>query len=436
MRIGLLTQWYDPEPGPARLPGVLARGLAARGHQVSVLTGFPNYPTGELPPGWSMSRMRRQVEDGVSVTRVALYPSHDASAARRMANYGSFGASTLVNGMSALRGADACWVNYSPITVAPAMLAARYGMGVPMVCHIGDLWPDTLTAGGFVPSHPVLGRAVDAALNGWCSAMYAASAKVTYIAPGVEDVLLQRRVPQHKLSYAPMWAEESTFSPADDVTTRAGEEWRAAQGVGPDDVLVLYAGAIGHAQGLHTLIDAAERLSARTDVSASTHAAPTPRLKVVIVGSGVAEAELRSRASDVVTFAGRVPQSQMPVLMAAADAAYVGLAATPLSRITMPSKTQATLAAGVALVAAADGDVQQVTRDSGAGWAVDSGDVDSLTNALAQVCQSGRGGLAERGAQGRQYYERQFSLDRALDRAERDLGAAAATRAAHERNAR
>ena len=115
MRIGLLTQWYDPEPGPARLPGVLARGLAARGHQVSVLTGFPNYPTGELPPGWSMSRMRRQVEDGVSVTRVALYPSHDASAARRMANYGSFGASTLVNGMSALRGADVCWVNYSPI---------------------------------------------------------------------------------------------------------------------------------------------------------------------------------------------------------------------------------------------------------------------------------------------------------------------------------
>lgn len=415
MRIGLLTQWYDPEPGPAALPGTLARGLVARGHQVSVLTGFPNYPTGRLPQGWRMSRVRRQVEDGVSVTRVALYPSHDGSTVRRMANYGSFGASALVNGLSALRGADAVWVNYSPITVAPAMLAARHGLGVPMVCHVADLWPDTLTAGGFAPAHPVLGRVVDGALDAWCDAMYSASELVTYIAPGVHDVLRRRGVPESKLAYAPMWAEESTFSPADDVTARDGMAWRAALGIGDDEIVVLYAGALGHAQGLRTLVDAAG-------------AVDDPRLRVVIVGSGTAEDELRSRAEPLghrVLFPGRVPQSQMPVLMAAADVCFVGLSTTPLSRITMPSKTQATLASGKALLVAADGDVQQATRDSGAGWAVDSGDVRGLTDAMRAVCQSGRRGLAERGRAGRRYYEREFGLQRALDRAEAHLSQAA-----------
>ncbi|MDO5629403.1 MAG: glycosyltransferase family 4 protein [Mobilicoccus sp.] len=419
MRIGLLTQWYDPEPGPAALPGTLARGLVARGHQVSVLTGFPNYPTGRLPEGWRMSRVQRRLERGVSVTRVALYPSHDASTARRMANYGSFGASALVNGLSALRGADAIWVNYSPITVAPAMFAARYLHGTPLICHIGDLWPDTLTAGGFAPSHPVLGRAVDAALHRWCDAMYAASEVVTYIAPGVHRLLRERGVPEEALAYAPMWAEESTFRPADSETRAEGAAWRRELGVSDDDVLCLYAGAIGRAQGLGTLVEAVAGLRRE-------HPELAARLRVVVVGSGVAEDELRAQVGasgvgDVVTFAGRVPQERMPTLMAAADVCFVGLAATPLSAVTMPSKTQATLAAGKALLVAADGDIQQVVADSGAGWAVDSGDAARLTEAMVSVCQSGRDGLARRGAAARAHYDREFSLDVALDRAEAHL---------------
>src|SRR5450756_1458513 len=98
MRVGLLTQWYDPEPGPAALPGVLARGLVARGHEVQVLTGFPNYPTGVVAAGYRMRRVLDEVVDGVDVRRVALYPSHDASTVRRVTNYVSFGASAVVNG--------------------------------------------------------------------------------------------------------------------------------------------------------------------------------------------------------------------------------------------------------------------------------------------------------------------------------------------------
>lgn len=447
MRIGLLTQWYDPEPGPAALPGVLARGLRARGHEVRVLTGFPNYPSGELPQGWRMTPRRRRVEDGIDVTRVALYPSHDGRVWRRMANYGSFGASALAAGVPSFRGLDAMWVNYSPITIAAPMLAARYGLGVPAVCHVADLWPDTLTAGGFAPGDSRLGRTAEAALDAWCDAMYAASEVVTYIAPGVGAELERRGVPARKLAYAPMWAEESTFSPADADTRRAGEEWRRDLGIAPEEVVLLYAGALGHAQGLQTLVDAAARFadtargSGGADAEAGTGSGAA-RLRVVVVGSGVAEADLRARAEaaglvpEVVMFPGRVPQERMPVLMAGADACFVGLAATPLSRITMPSKTQASLAAGKALVVAADGDVQQVARESGAGWAVDSGDVAALTEVMAAVCQSGREGLAARGRAGRAYYEEHFGLDRALDRAETHLARAAASRSPRTTRAR
>ena len=99
MRVGLLTQWFDPEPGPAALPGTLARQLAARGHHVQVLTGFPNYPTGRLADGYRMQRRLDETVDGVDVRRVALYPSHNASAVSRMANYASFGASALASGL-------------------------------------------------------------------------------------------------------------------------------------------------------------------------------------------------------------------------------------------------------------------------------------------------------------------------------------------------
>lgn len=147
MRFGLLTQWYDPEPGPAALPGTLARGLVERGHDVRVLTGFPNYPTGQLAAGYRIRPRQRETRDGVSVTRVALYPSHSTSPTSRILTYGSFGATAAILGMGTLRQLDALWVNYSPVTVAPATAMAARLMKTPTVVHIADLWPDTLTGG-------------------------------------------------------------------------------------------------------------------------------------------------------------------------------------------------------------------------------------------------------------------------------------------------
>lgn len=410
MRVGLLTQWYDPEPGPAALPGVLARGLVGRGHEVQVLTGFPNYPTGVVAPGYRVRRAMNEVLDGVNVRRVALYPSHDSSVLHRVATYASFGASGVVSGLGALRGLDAIWVNYSPITVAWPMWAARYGLRIPQVTHVLDLWPDILLAGGFARRSPAY-RVAEAGLGAWCRGMYAASDSVAYISPGVGRVLHDRGVPSEKLHYVPMWADETVFRPT-------GDHLRDELGIDPEAIVLLYAGALGEAQGLDTLIEACALVS-------------DPRFICLIAGSGITESRLRARAVELgvtnVRFLGRVPQDEMSRLSSTGDFNYVGLRPHGLSSVTMPSKVQAGLAAGRALLVAAQGDAADVIKESGAGFVADPGSSETIAAAIEAGCRLGREGLHALGERARGYYERTFSVDRGVETIERLLERAAAT---------
>lgn len=414
MRVGLLTQWYDPEPGPAALPGVLARGLQARGHEVSVVTGFPNYPTGEVAPGYRIQRCLDERIQGVAVRRVALYPSHSASPARRLMNYSSFGASAAAFGAAAFRHLDALWVNYSPITVAWPMWIARYALRVPTVVHVLDLWPDTILAGGFARDSRLY-RLASRPLSAWCAGMYRAAHAVAYISPGVRPALLERGVPAAKLHYVPMWADEDVFHPA-------GDHLRDRFNLRDDNVVLLYAGALGEAQGLDGLIEACAMID-------------DPRFVALIAGSGVAETGLRAKAEALgasnVHFIGRLPQGQMTQLMATADICYVGLRTHSLSEMTMPSKTQAALAAGKAMVIAAEGDVARIGAESGAAFIARPGDAPGIADALRAAVSLGRAGLSERGAHGRRYYEQTFSARQGVDRIEALLShAAVAKRAA------
>ena len=411
MRLGLLTQWYEPESGPGAIPAALARGLAARGHDVQVLTGFPNYPTGILAPGYTMQRSLDEIIDGINVRRVALYANHNASAMRRIANYASFGASAVASGLDSLRGLDALWVNYSPITVAWPMWAARFGLGIPQVAHIFDLWPDTLSLSGFTKGGRAF-RMAEPGLNAWCQGMYRASESVAFISPGMRQILETRGVPAKKLHYVPIWADETTFQPSDD-------DMRAELGIADDAIVLLYAGALGEAQGLTTLIDACAQIR-------------DARFVCLIAGSGVSESSLRAHAKDVgatnVRFLGRLRQDEMTALMATSDFNYVGLRPHALSRVTMPSKTQAAFAAGRALLVAAEGDIAEVIRDSRAGFTADPRDPATIAIAIRSACDLGRDGLHAMGASARSYYERTFSVDRGVTSIESLLVQAAATK--------
>lgn len=416
MKIGLLSQWYAPEPGAAAVPSVLARALAARGHDVSVLTGLPNYPAGRLYPGYKMRPVTTEVgEDGVRVRRVALYPSHDSSGWRRGLNYGSFAASASVGGLGALRGVDAFWVYNSPATVGVPSALASAVWRVPHLLHLMDLWPDSIGFSGMAGERAY--RFMQVALARWCQSTYRQASAIACISPGVVDVLAERGVPRHKLHHVPVWADEAVYYPRPPDEDLAGELGLASP------FTLLYAGNLGRAQGLEVLLEACARLGNLAE------------FRCLIAGSGTAEAQLRARADVLgltnVRFLGRWPGADMGRLVSVADACLVSLSDDPLSTVTMPSKLPAVLAAGRAVLACAVGDVAGIVTASGAGWTARPGNVDDLEQAIRQACSEGRGRLAERGSMARAYYDKHLCLDRGVDAVEAILARIGAARVAH-----
>jgi colanic acid biosynthesis glycosyl transferase WcaI len=394
VRIGIFTQWYDPEPGPAALSAVTARALARNGHDVQVLTGFPNYPTGRIFDGYRQQLRLREREGDVNVLRVPLRPNHNNSAMSRVANYASFGFSAAVLGVTGIPPLDALWVNYSPVTLALPMWTQQLMHRTPTICDVSDLWPDTMEVAG-LDGAAGLRRVGRHWLAHWCNSMYKSSDLVTYISPGVGDILAARGVPRSRLRYLPKSANERIFHPG-------GHSLRESLGIDDDAVVLSYAGAMGAAQGLESLIEAASLVN-------------DSRLVLLIAGSGNQEELLKRQASQLglvnIRFLGRLPEEQMTDLMATSDICYVSLTDHPLSAITMPSKTQAALASARAVLAAAPGDLAQLVELGKLGFVARPGKSGSIATALYAALRAGREGLAQMGRSARTRYLEEFSVE-------------------------
>ena len=192
MRILYLTQWFEPEPNIIK--GIaFVRALEAAGHQVMVVTGLPNYPTGKIYPGYRLRLVQHETIEGVRVIRLPLYPSHDASSLRRSLNFLSFFVSALLYCM--LRGGryDMAYVYHPPITVG---LAAAIGGGLrrlPFVLDIQDLWPDTLAATGMAGA----GR-LTRPIGALCRFVHARARSISVQSEGMRGALVERGVPDAK----------------------------------------------------------------------------------------------------------------------------------------------------------------------------------------------------------------------------------------------
>lgn len=400
-RIGLLSQWYEPEP--QTVPQVLARELANRKHSVKVLTGFPNYPLGRLFDGYRMSWRSDEVVSGISVRRVALFPSHDRSRLGRLTNYGTFAASASLWGTGWFKDIEALWVYNSPPTVGlPTwLIKARYRPRV--VLHIMDLWPESLTVSGFGRSM-VKSRWLERVLDRWLAKTYEVADAIACTSRRQIDLLVERGVSRDKLSYAPIWVDETIFRPVP-----KDEALAADLGVGGKRVL-LYAGAIGEAQGLDVLVEALDRVKDARD------------FHCLIAGSGIAEARLREEAVDRrltnITFLGRWPTQDMTRLMSIGDVHLVSLRADPLAEVAMPSKLPATLACGKPLIVAAGGEAEGVVSRSRSGWTCSSGDSDQLEAAIRLAVSASDDELKRIGQRARATYEAEFAVNIGVERIE------------------
>lgn len=397
MKIGLLTQWYDPEPGPAAIPGIVARALRDLGHEVQVLTGFPNYPSGRLVSGYSQRLGFSETLDGIAVHRAPLMTSHDASSVRRGLNYASFAVSAWAR-TDALRAVDALWVYNSPATVA-LPLARHSGRGaIPYFLQVQDLWPESVVESGMAPGGRV-GRLTTAAIARIVRRMEREATVIGLSSPSMERVIASRHPHGHPLMIESLNpADESLFTPASPASARH-PEWARY-------FTVLYAGAVGDVQGLDSVIDAARLL------------VPDTHVRIEVVGDGIARDRLTRRARDLpnVRFHDRVAQADVPALLASASAHLVALADRPFLRATTPSKIATLLAVGVPIVGHLNGDGADLIRRSGAGVVSTAGDAADLARAIRSLSSAGADQLRRMAGAGRDYYEEHLSARAAATR--------------------
>ena len=387
-RVLLLTQWFDPEPIFKGL--VFARELVKQGFEVEVLTGFPNYPGGKVYPGYKVKWLQREVIDGVHITRVPLYPNHDQSAIMRVLNYASFAASSLFYGMFMARRPDVMYAYHPPLTVGITASLLRLFRRVPVVYDIQDMWPDTLRATGMLNNSKAL-RLVGLVCN-W---VYRRVDQIVVLSPGFKRLLLERGVPESKLRVVYNWADEvSLGAPVGHVA-----ESFPAEG----QFTILFAGNMGKAQALDTVLDAAALLQEQCS-----------RVCWVMLGGGVEverlKAEALRRLLGNVVFLPAVPMAEVGAYLQAADALLVHLRKDPLFEITIPSKTQAYMAVGKPLLMAVDGDAADLVKQSGGGVVAESESAQALAQAARQLANTPPAELAAMGLQAQQHYQQHLSL--------------------------
>ncbi len=401
MKIAMFSQWWPPEP--SAVVASLGRELARRGNEVEVVTGFPNYPTGKLYPG---HRIRwRHIEGSgregeLRTIRVPLFPSHDAHAVRRAANYLSFGIAASTIGVSSLRRADVAYVYHPPITAAwPARLQRRL-RGVPFVLHIQDLWPESVTHAGMLGAGKKT-EMVERVLNRACLAAYRAAAHIVVISPGFKQILVERGVPAERISVVYNWVDESIHS-------EVAVDPAARRLLGPSDRrILLYAGNMGHFQGL----DAAIRAAAALD--------PARGLDLVLMGNGLARPELERLVAEVASPHVRLMPAVTPEeslkYLASADAHLVSLIDLPFFAATIPGKTQVAMAHSRPAIVAVRGDAADLVRLADAGVAAMPTQA-GLERAMSELGRMSSGRLAELGTNGRSHYDEHLALNRAASK--------------------
>ncbi|WP_157038412.1 glycosyltransferase family 4 protein [Nostocoides jenkinsii] len=392
MRVCLVTQWFPPEPG-TMVPSAIAQSLQDLGHTVDVLTGFPNYPTGRLPEGWRVRPYQRDViSDDLTIHRAPLYPSHDANAVRRMANYVSFAAGASLVANTRVPQPDAWLIYSSPATAAlPAMLARR-GFRAPRAMIVQDLWPDSVTGSGMVDG--LSGKIIGGSLGAFCRASYRSCGAIGVISPGMADVLQARGVPADKIHYTPNSVDDSFLMGAEPV------DWRAEISL-PEGLVFLYAGNIGPLQDLVPLVRAFAGIE---------------RAHLVIVGDGVARDAVEDAAAGMpnVHLRPAVGSAEIGRLIMGADVQVVSLQDTPLMRVTMPSKVQTSLASGRPVLVHAAGDPAELVTAAGAGWSSPPGDVEATQHVLRRILSTSVEQRLAAGQRARMLFEANFTTTAAL----------------------
>ncbi|RIL04488.1 MAG: glycosyltransferase WbuB [Proteobacteria bacterium] len=387
----VVSQFFAPEMGaPAARFHDFGKLLIERGHRITVLTGFPNSPSGVVPAAYRGRLAMTETIDGITVLRGWLFASPKLSKLTKAAGFASFAASASLQALVRRVAPDVVVATSPPPTVGvPGMLLSRR-LGVPLVFDVRDIWPEAIAASGRLQSGALI-----RALERLERAIYAASSAVTVVTDGKRERLVEKGVPAEKVHVIPNGVDLRRFEDQQPLPESA---WRAL-GLEPGRFTLMYAGIMNPPQGLDVLLGAAAELrAAAPDLAA--------RFQLAMVGAGSERARLAARVADeglgdVVRFVAEQPRDAIPPLLRSADAIAVTLRPRKDTH-TVPSKLYEAMASGRPVLVSADGAPAEILREAKAGLATPASDAAGLAQSIRALLEDPERARAF-GAQGRAY---------------------------------
>lgn len=375
----IITQYYSPDPN--FITKSVADDLSELSN-VTVLTSHPNYPSGKFAPGYRFWRPEKRKEGRVTVWRLPMVPERSQSISRRAISYLFFGLLAMIAAPLVAPKATGVWVYQTPFTMALASWYHKFVRGSRVVFTVADLWPESFESAGVVRS-PWIMRAsfrFRRWINGWADLVICST-------EGTRQIFASEGVNGSRLTRVPVWVD--------------GVPDPLPSGACAREPVVRYAGNIGPAQALDTLVTAAAKL--RDEF---------PHLRFELYGTGSELEKLRGLVKLLgatnIEFKGSVTPNEAFHLASTAAAQVVSLRPAPLFRMTVPSKLIFSFAAGAPILAGLEGEAQQLAESSGAAISYNAANADSLSDAIRSLVAKSGSELTAMGENGQRFYKEHF----------------------------
>lgn len=395
MKILIVTQYFYPETFKSN---DLAFELQKRGHQVTVLTGIPNYPEGKIYNDYGFFKNRNQVVNGVKIIRSLLLPRGKGGGIRLFLNYYSFAffASLKALKLALFNKYDAVIVHEpSPITQFYPALIVKKIQKTPIYFWVMDLWPESLEIAGGVKNKFVLNY-----YSKVVKKFYSESNKILITSKGFRDSIVQKGKFDEKIIYFPNWAEDSI--------SNGNLDYPIPQL--PDGFKIMFAGNIGEAQDLDTIMKAALSLKETS-------------IKIILVGEGrkmpfVKDFIESNKLENVVIPVGRFPVEAMASFFNQADLLLVSLKDDPIFNLTVPAKVQAYMSSGKPILAMLNGEGADTIIEANCGFTASASNEVELSQMMIKASSMKKNELDVLGENGKKFYEKFFTMKNCISKLE------------------
>jgi glycosyltransferase involved in cell wall biosynthesis len=397
LKLLILSQYYPPETGaPQNRLHALAQRLQSNGVEVEVLTAMPNYPKMEIFEAYAGKKYVREVIDGITVHRSRIFVRKSGGIPVRLLNYYSFAWTSFWTGWRRLGKYDFIMVESPPLFLGKSAWLLSVLKGAGLIFNVSDLWPESAEKLGLVTNRVFLKLAT------WLEEfLYRKSVLITGQTQGIV-ANIEGRFPKKRVHWLPNGVDASYFD-----TSGVDQTWRARMGYQEDQLLLLYAGIVGHAQGLEIILKAAHRLQHHKLV------------RFIILGDGPVKADLIKLKEELkvenVDFLDPVGKAEIPAIIKSIDMALVPLKKLPLFEGAIPSKIFENLAMEKPLLLGVNGEAKTLFIDAAkAGLHFEPEDDAELAAQIERVLD-GTVSLSELGSNGRAYVMKYFNRNAIAD---------------------